>query len=88
MQRETTGVAVRQYHIQVLEFSDDLNILGSSIEDTERSALVLEQAACRIGLKINAEKNQNNGDNTDVRSLAYEFRYLGTVKLKMTSRKR
>lgn len=35
---ETTGVAIGQQHIQVLGFADDLNILGNSIEDTERAA--------------------------------------------------
>lgn len=42
MQREITGVAIGQHRIQVLRFTDDLNILGISIESTERVAQVLE----------------------------------------------
>lgn len=81
-------MVVGQYHIQVFGFTDVLNILGRSIEDTEWSAQVLEQAASRIGLKINAENTKiiellNKGDNTNIRSLTFktvnEFPYLETV---------
>jgi len=88
MQSETTGITIGQQRIQVLGFSDDLNILKNSLEDTERAAQVLERATSKIGLKINMDKTKimeliGEEDNTDTRSLAFEkvneFRYLGTV---------
>lgn len=77
----------------MLGFADDLNVLRSSIEDTERAVQVLEQAASKIGLKINTNKTNvmkllENGDNTDTGSLTFEkvneFQYLGAV-LKSTA---
>jgi len=38
MQRESTRVVIGQHHIQVLEFSDYLIGLRSSIDDTNRAA--------------------------------------------------
>jgi len=57
LQLETTGVEIGQPHIQVLGFADDLNILGNSLEETEKAAQALEQAASKmllVCLKINA----------------------------------
>jgi hypothetical protein len=71
-----------------LGFADDLNILGNSLEETIKTAQALEQAASKIGLKINAEKIKvmellENGDNPDTGSLTIEkvdeFRYLGVM---------
>jgi len=42
MQMKTTGLAIGQQRLQVFGIADDLNILESSLEDTERSAQVLE----------------------------------------------
>jgi hypothetical protein len=81
-------VKISQQHIQVLGFADDLNILGNSLEETEKAAQALEQATNKIGLKINAEKNKvmellEDGDNPNTRSLTFikidEFRYLGAM---------
>lgn len=58
MQMETTGVIIEQHHIQILNFTDDFNILGDSLEDTERVVRMLEQTAGKIGLKINACKTK------------------------------
>lgn len=41
-QIETMGIMISQQRTQVLCFTDDLNILENSIEDTERAAQVLE----------------------------------------------
>lgn len=54
LQFETTGVEIGQQYIQVLGFAHDLNILGNSLEETEKAAQALEQSASKIGLKINA----------------------------------
>jgi len=58
IQREPTGISIGERKIQVLGFADDLNILGNSLNDTKRAAQVLEQAAGKIGLKINREKTK------------------------------
>jgi len=88
LQSETTAVEIGQQHIQVLVFAYDLNILGNSLEETIKTAQVLEQAASKIGLKINAEKTKvmellENGDNPDTGFLTFEkveeFRYLGAM---------
>ncbi|KAL4149146.1 hypothetical protein QTP88_003152 [Uroleucon formosanum] len=88
LQSETTGVEIGQQHIQVLGFSDDLNILGNSLEGTKKAAQALKQAASKIGLKINAEKTKvmkllEDGDNPNAGSLTFEkvdeFRYLGAM---------
>jgi hypothetical protein len=73
IQKETTGITIGERKIQVLGFTDDLNILGNSLNDTKRAAQVLEQAASKVGLKINKEKtkimklleNEENEENTD-----------------------
>lgn len=51
-------------------FAYDLSILESSIGGTERAAQVLEQAASKIGLKINLDKTKiiellDYGNNTN-----------------------
>lgn len=85
MQRETNDVAIKDFHIQILGSADDLNSLGSSIEDTERAVQVIEQAANRMDLKINVEKNKVMEllDNTHIGSFNLEknneFRYVATV---------
>lgn len=85
MEIETTRITIGQQRIQLLGFADDLNILGSSIDDTERAIQVLEQALNKIGLKINTDKTKviellDNEDNTDTGCLTFEkaneFRYL------------
>jgi len=58
MQKEPTGITMGERTIQVIGFADDLNILGKSLNDTKRAAQVLEQAAGKIGLKINREKRR------------------------------
>jgi sorting nexin-29 len=58
MQKETTGITIGERRIQVLGFADDLKILESSLNDTKRAAQVLEQAAGKVGLKINREKRR------------------------------
>ncbi|KAL4090626.1 hypothetical protein QTP88_025425 [Uroleucon formosanum] len=88
LQSETTGVEIGQQHIQVLGFADDSNILENSLQETEKAAQTLEQAASKIGLKINAEKTKvmellEDGDNPNAGSLTFEkvdeFRYLGVM---------
>jgi len=90
MQKEPTGVAIGERKIQVLGFTDDLNILGSSLNDTKRAAQVLEQVADKVGLKINREKtkimkllqNEENTDDDDedvVFEKVNEFQYLGVM---------
>jgi len=49
---------VDKYHIKVLGFADDLNIIGESLDDTVRATEALEHAAERIGLHINADKTK------------------------------
>lgn len=68
---------IGQLHIQVLGFTDDLNILGNSLEETEKAAQALEQAASKIGLKINAEKTKvmellEDEDNPNAASVTFE----------------
>lgn len=58
MQKEPTGITIGIRKIQVLGFADDLNILGSSLNDTKRTAHILEQAAGKVGIKINREKTK------------------------------
>ena len=58
IQKEPTGITIGERKIQVLGFADDLYILGSSLNDTKKAAQVLEQAAGKIGLKINKEKTK------------------------------
>ena len=93
MQKEPTGITIGERKMQVLGFADDLNILGSSLNDTKRAAQVLEQAAGKVGLKINKEKtkimklleNEENEENTDDddEAVSYEkvneFQYLGAM---------
>jgi hypothetical protein len=77
----------------VLGFTDDLNILRNLLNHTKRAAQVLEQAACKVGLKINREKtkimklleNEENEENTDdddgtvVFEKVNDFQYLGAM---------
>jgi len=42
----------------VIEFVDDLNILGSSLNATKRAAQVLKQTVGKVGLRINREKTK------------------------------
>jgi len=49
-------VEIGQQHILKLGFADDLNILGNSLEETEKAAKALEQAATKIGLKSMPKK--------------------------------
>lgn len=70
MEKAPTGITIRVQKIQVLGFVDDLNILRSSLNDTQRAAQTLEQAAGKVGLKINREKTkimklQGNTDDDD-----------------------
>lgn len=58
MQKESTSITIGKWKIQVPGFSDDLNILGSSLNYIKRAAQVLEQAAGKVGLKINKEKTK------------------------------
>lgn len=55
---ETTGIVIGQQHLQVLGLVDDLNIIENSNEHIKRVAQVLEQAANKIGLKINTYKTK------------------------------
>jgi len=71
----------------VLGFPDDLNILGSSLNNTKIAAQVLEQAAGKVRLKINREKmkimkllkiEESMDDDEDVVfEKVNEFQYLG-----------
>lgn len=90
MQKESTGITIGERKIQVLGFVDDVNILGKSLNDTIRAAQVLEQAAGKIGLKINREKTkimklleneENTGDDDEavVFEKVNEFQYLGIM---------
>jgi hypothetical protein len=74
----------------VLGFADDLNILGSLLNDTKRAAQVLERTADRVGLKINMAKpkimklleNKEDTDDEDedvVFDKVNEFQYLGSM---------
>jgi len=72
----------------MLRFANDLNILESSVEITERAAQVLEQVASKIDISINTDKTKimellDEGDNTNTGALDFEkvnkFRYLGAV---------
>jgi hypothetical protein len=56
MQNAERGVAVNEHRVQILDFADDLNILGESLEDVLTEAL--ENAAAKVGLQINAEKTK------------------------------
>jgi len=58
LQNEARGLNVDQYQIKVLGFADDLNVLGDSLDDTMRVTEILERAAERIGLQINADKTK------------------------------
>jgi len=59
LQNEARRISVDEYHIKVLGFEDDLNIIGDSLDDTVRATEALEYAAERIGLLINANKYVN-----------------------------
>lgn len=89
LQNEARGISVDEYCIKVLDFSDDLNILEESLDDTMRATKALERAAERIGLHINAEKTKlmkllNSEMSLDIlEMLPYEkveeFQYLGVL---------
>lgn len=54
----------------MLEFTDNLNILESSLNHTKRAAQDLDPAANKIGLKINTKKTMimkllENKEDTD-----------------------
>jgi len=53
MQREVTGMKINQRKIQILDFADDLNIVGNTRDDTEKATKVLEKSVNIIDLKIN-----------------------------------
>lgn len=42
--------------MQMFEFSNDLNILNNSSNNIKKAARILEQAANKVRLKINLEK--------------------------------
>ncbi|KAL4142987.1 hypothetical protein QTP88_005369 [Uroleucon formosanum] len=89
MQKEATGVEINQRKVQILGFADDLNIVGNTREDTEKTLKVLEKSADRIGLKINVDKTKimelldtdTDTKNPDQGDLIYEkvneFKYFG-----------
>jgi len=49
---------VDQYHIEVLSFADDLNILEDSLEDIMRAIETLEHTVWQIKLQINPDKTK------------------------------
>jgi hypothetical protein len=82
---------------QLLVYADDVNLLGDSVNTTEKSSEKLLEASRDIGLEINAEKTKymimschlNSGKNQNIRianesfEKVAKFKYLGTT---LTSR--
>lgn len=56
MQSEESGIYVNNHWAQILDFADDLNILGDSLEGVLELTTVLERAAAKSGLRVNVEK--------------------------------
>jgi hypothetical protein len=89
LQNEARGLNVDEHQIKVLGFTDDLNILGDSLDDTVRATEILERAAERIGLHINTDKTKlmellSREISPDVmETIPYEkveeFQYLGVL---------
>jgi len=83
------GLLIGQNKIGLLDFADDLNLIGDSIVDTANAARVLEKAAKKIDLEINTEKTkimeliESGEDPNESENLSYEkvsdFKYLGTT---------
>lgn len=55
MQKELTGIKLGERKVQVLGL-DDLNILGSLLNETKRAAQVLEQAIDKVGKSIGKKR--------------------------------
>jgi hypothetical protein len=89
LRNETREIKVDEYHIEVLGFADNLNILEASLDDKVRATKALKHAAERIGLHINVDKTKlmkllDMETSLDVLdTLPYEkieqFQYLGTL---------
>jgi hypothetical protein len=83
---------------QLLAYTDDVNLLGNSINTIQENTETLLEANRDIGLQINAEKTKymimschlNSGQNQYIR-IANElfenvakFKYLGMTQIRMT----
>ncbi|VVC40512.1 Reverse transcriptase domain [Cinara cedri] len=57
-QKETTGREINRQKIKILGFADDINIIGNTRDDIEKTLKALEKSADKIGLKVNVEKTK------------------------------
>jgi hypothetical protein len=78
---------------QLLDYADDVNILGGSVHAVQKNTEALVAATKEIGLEVKADKtkymamsrDQNAGRNHNIRidNSSFErvevFRYLGTI---------
>lgn len=89
-QKEPTSITIGEQKIQVLEFADELNILGSSLNDTKKTAQVLVNADGKVELKIirenkniikllENEKDMDNDDEDAIFEKVNQFQYLGAM---------
>jgi hypothetical protein len=78
---------------QLLDYADDVNLLGYNIDTTKRNTQTLSDASKENGLAVNTEKtkymvlsrHQNAGQNYNIKignrwfENVAQFRYLGTA---------
>lgn len=58
MQNAKSGATVNEHRVQILGFAYDLNILGESLENALDLTMAFENAAAKVGLQINVEKQK------------------------------
>jgi hypothetical protein len=92
VQENQVGIKMNGTH-QLLDYADDVNLLGDNIDTIKKNTEVLIDASKEVGPEINVEKTkyillsgqQNVGQNRDIKlaNRSFEnvshFKYLGTT---------